>query len=162
MNIDVVKANYSDQKQARDIVYLLDSYASDPMGGGEKLPAYVKENLVSQLAERAFAFSCIAYSDGEAVGLVNCFESFSTFLCKPIINIHDIVVINCHRGKGISQMLLDKVEEIALDMGCCKLTLEVLSGNEAAKSAYRKFGFSGYELDPSFGHAQFWQKKLTS
>lgn len=161
MNIDVIKANYHDQRQAQDIVDLLDSYARDPMGGGEPLSGKVKANLVSQLAARPFAFSCIAYADGAAVGLVNCFESFSTFLGKPIINIHDIVVIDSHRGKGISHRLLNKVEEIALDMGCCKLTLEVLSGNEVAKSAYRKFGFSGYELDSGFGNAQFWQKKLT-
>jgi len=38
--------------------------------------------------------------------------------------------------------------------------LEVLSNNEVAKSAYSKFGFSGYELDPKAGAALFWQKTL--
>jgi ribosomal protein S18 acetylase RimI-like enzyme len=37
----------------------------------------------------------------------------------------------------------------------------VLSNNEAAKSAYQKFGFSDYELDPQAGTALFWQKLLT-
>ncbi|WP_267313813.1 hypothetical protein [Limnobaculum xujianqingii] len=33
--------------------------------------------------------------------------------------------------------------------------------NEIAKGSYRKFGFSGYELDPQMGKAVFWQKKLS-
>ena len=32
--------------------------------------------------------------------------------------------------------------------------------NEIAKSAYHKFGFTGYELDPEAGTAQFWEKPL--
>ncbi len=58
--------------------------------------------------------------------------------------------------------MLDKVEEVAIEKGCCKITLEVLSKNEAAKSAYKKFGFSDYELDPNAGSALFWQKRLDS
>jgi len=38
--------------------------------------------------------------------------------------------------QGISQMMLEKVEEIAKEKGCCKITLEVLSNNEVAKSSY--------------------------
>ena len=58
--------------------------------------------------------------------------------------------------------MLNKVEEIALAKGCCKVTLEVLSNNIVAKSAYLKFGFAGYELDPKAGSALFWQKTLSS
>ena len=56
----------------------------------------------------------------------------------------------------------EKVEEIAISKGCCKLTLEVLSGNAVAKASYEKFGFSGYELDPKVGNALFWQKSLNT
>ena len=56
--------------------------------------------------------------------------------------------------------MLEKVEEIAVDKGCCKLTLEVLSKNIAAQSSYHKFGFDSYELDPETGKALFWQKIL--
>ena len=108
-----------------------------------------------------YAFSVIAYIDGHSAGLVNCFEAFSTFSCKPLINIHDIVVLKKYRCKGVSQKMLNKVEQIARTKGCCKITLEVLSNNEVAKSAYRKFGFSDYELDPKAGTALFWQKDLS-
>lgn len=140
---------------------LLDAYASDPMGGGNPLSDEVKDNLVKELARLPHAFSIIAYLDDEPVGLVNCFEGFSTFVCKPLVNIHDVVVLAKYRGHGISQKMLAKVEEIARAKGCCKMTLEVLSKNEAAMSAYRKFGFADYELDPDAGTALFWQKKLT-
>ncbi|RMM86761.1 Acetyltransferase, GNAT family [Pseudomonas savastanoi pv. glycinea] len=61
---------------------------------------------------------------------------------------------------GISQKMLLKVEEIARQRGCCKLTLEVLEGNEVAQGAYRKLGFDNYQLSPEMGRAMFWQKAL--
>jgi hypothetical protein len=30
-----------------------------------------------------------------------------------------------------------------------------------AKASYRAFGFDDYTLDPSAGHALFWQKRLS-
>jgi ribosomal protein S18 acetylase RimI-like enzyme len=65
------------------------------------------------------------------------------------------------RGQGISKKLLQKSEEIAKSLGCCKLTLEVLEGNTTAQAAYKASGFAGYELDPQMGKALFWQKKLS-
>ena len=161
MNIEVIQADYLNEQHKKEIPMLLDAYASDPMGGGKPLDDDIKNRLVTELAGISHAFSVIANVDGQPAGLVNCFEGFSTFACKPLINIHDVVVVNKYRGRGISQKMLDKVEEIALAKGCCKITLEVLSNNEVAKSAYEKFGFSGYELDPETGHALFWQKHLT-
>ena len=102
----------------------------------------------------------LAFISGEPVGLVNCFEGFSTFQCRPLVNIHDVAVVAQHRGLGISQKMLAKVEEIARQRGCCKLTLEALEGNTIAQNAYRKLGFAGYELDPVMGKAMFWQKAL--
>ena len=130
--------------------------------GGNPLNDKIKNSLVKKLSKLPHAFSVIAYVDGQPAGLANCFEAFSTFACKPLINIHDFVVLNEYRGKGISQMMLKKVEETARSKGCCKVTLEVLSNNEVARSAYKKFGFSGYELDPEAGFALFWQKTLTN
>ena len=160
MNLEIIQANYSNAQHRSDIPHLLDEYASDPMGGGQPLDVHVKDKLVPALSKLPHAFTVLAYVDGEAAGLINCFEAFSTFACRPLVNVHDVVVINKYRSKGISLKMLDKVEEIARAKGCCKITLEVLSNNEVAKSAYRTFGFANYELDPAAGIAQFWQKKL--
>ena len=160
MRIKVIEADYLNPQHEHDIQFLLDTYAKDPMGGGEPLSAEVKNGVVNALSKIPHAFSIIAYIDEHPAGLVNGFEAFSTFKCKPLINIHDLAVIEKYRGLGLSQIMLKKVEEIAARKGCCKITLEVLSGNEAAKAAYKKFGFSGYELDPKAGKALFWQKQL--
>jgi GNAT superfamily N-acetyltransferase len=160
MNIDIIKANYLDGQQANDIAVLMNAYAIDPMGGGKLLPKIVTKNLANELAKRPYAFSIIAYVDGSAAGLVTCFEMFSTFSCKPLINIHDVIVLKEYRGYRLSYKMLEKVEEIALAKGCCKITLEVLEGNKIARASYNKFGFSDYMLDPQMGKALFWQKVL--
>ena len=64
------------------------------------------------------------------------------------------------RGKGISQLLLKRIEEIGYENNCVKITLEVLENNEIAKNSYQKFGFTSYELSSETGHALFWQKSL--
>lgn len=156
----VLQASYSNPVHAEAIGFLLDQYAKDAMGGGQSLSLDTREQLAIELAKRPHAFSVLAFISGEPVGLVNCFEGFSTFACRPLVNIHDVVVIESARGQGISQKMLTKVEEIARQRGCCKMTLEVLEGNEVAQGAYRKLGFSDYQLDPQMGRALFWQKSL--
>ncbi|WP_341958359.1 GNAT family N-acetyltransferase [Pseudomonas sp. RC10] len=156
----VLQASYTNPVHAEAIGFLINQYAEDAMGGGESLSQDAREQLALELAKRPHAFSVLAFISGEPVGLVNCFEGFSTFACRPLVNIHDVVVIASSRGLGISQKMLAKVEEIARQRGCCKMTLEVLEGNEVAQGAYRKLGFSDYQLDPKMGKALFWQKAL--
>ncbi len=158
--IETVIADYHNPRHGQDIVRLLNAYALDPMGGGNALPESVTGILIAELAKRPHAFTIIAYADEVAVGLINCFEVFSTFAARPLINLHDVVVDKPWRGYGISQLMLDKVEALAIERGCCKLTLEILQGNKTAGNAYQKFGFSAYSLDPEMGDAVFWQKWL--
>jgi GNAT superfamily N-acetyltransferase len=160
MNIEILLANYEDEQHGNDIGYLLNCYAMDSMGGGKELDPSIVRNIGRELSALSYAFSILCYVDDKPAGLVNCFDSFSTFNCKPLVNIHDIVVVQEYRGLGLSQKMLEKVEEIAKDKGCCKMTLEVLEGNKVARSAYEKFGFASYILDPRLGQALFWQKTL--
>lgn len=159
-NITFVTVDYTDPKQGADMLALLDAYAKDPMGGGQGITENVKLNLLPALAKRHDAVSILCYVDGKPAGLTNCFESFSTFKAKPVMNIHDFVVLSENRKLGLSQKLLAAVQNMALSRGCCKLTLELLEGNKPAMQAYLKFGFEGYELDPEMGKAFFWEKAL--
>lgn len=140
---------------------LLDHYAHDPMGGGEGLSDYAKGNLVRELADLPTFHGALAWDGDMAVGLINCFAGFSTFAAKPLLNIHDIVVHRERRGQGIAQALLGWAERRAGELGCCKLTLEVLSNNTRAMAAYERAGFAPYVLDPQAGHALFLQKYLS-
>jgi GNAT superfamily N-acetyltransferase len=160
MTIKISQVDFSSPDQGLDLVFLLNSYALDPMGGGKRISDYVHDNLISTLAARQDALSFIAYLNGRPVGFANCFEGFSTFACKPILNIHDIAVLPECRGQGIGRLILEAIESEARDRGCCKLSLEVLEGNKAAQQAYKTFGFGAYSLDPELGSALFWQKTL--
>ena len=161
MQIEVFVADYSDINHANDLVLLLDDYANDPMGGNEPLPDAVRNNIVNALNKIPHAFSVLCYVDGKPAGFANCFEAFSTFKCLPLINIHDLAVKSEYRGMHLSQIIIEKIEAIACNRGCCKITLEVLDGNKPARQAYHKCGFSPYQLDDNNGTAQFWQKILT-
>ncbi len=157
----VLRADYADPRHASALVGLLEAYALDPAGGGKPLPAIARENLVPGLAARPHAFSVLAFEGEDPVGLVNCLEGFSSFAGRPLVNIHDVFVAAGRRGRGIAEAMLGLVERIARERGACKLTLEVLSGNEGAKRLYARAGFGAYALDPAMGDARFWQKPLS-
>ena len=158
--INIQIADFSNPAHASAVVYLLNEYAKDPMGGGEELSDFAKTNLINEMAKRSGVYAILAFVNGNPAGLANCIEGFSTFACKPLLNIHDMVVLAEYRGRGISSQLLKKAEVLATSLGCCKLTLEVLEGNKTAQAAYVANGFVGYQLVSEMGQAMFWQKKI--
>ena len=160
MSLHVSAVDLYDPAQAAIWLDLLDHYARDPMGGGEGLSDYARLHLVHTIRQVPGFHGALAWLDGEAVGLIDCFAGFSTFAAKPLLNVHDIVVHASRRGQGIAQALLAWAGQRASELGCCKLTLEVLSNNARAMAAYRRAGFVPYVLDPAAGHALLMQKYL--
>ena len=166
--LPVIQADYANPVHAASVISLLDAYAQDAAGGGTALSEFVKNNLIAQLALRPQIFSVLAFDTrsspdltvDHAVGLANCIEGFSTFACRPLVNVHDLAVLASHRGQRVGEQLLAEVEAIARQRGACKVTLEVLSGNQSANRLYQRVGFAGYQLDPALGSAQFLQKWL--
>lgn len=163
--ITIIRARLINPDHAAALLDLMDEYASGQTGGGEPLKAYTRAHLAATLRTRPGAHTLLALKrdeNGEEsfVGLLNAFEGFSTFACQPLLNIHDIIVTESQRGQGIGKRLMQAAEELARELGCCKLTLEVLEGNTKAQAAYTSLGYAGYELDPAMGKALFWQKKL--
>jgi ribosomal protein S18 acetylase RimI-like enzyme len=157
---EVIRADLNRAEHGEALVLLLDAYARDEMGGGTALPADVKAQLAATLAKRQGAHVLLAWVDGQPAGVATCFEGFSTFACRPLLNIHDLAVHPDYRGRGLGKRLLAEAERLARELGCCKVTLEVLEGNRVAQAAYRASGFAGYALNPKLGRAMFWQKKL--
>jgi ribosomal protein S18 acetylase RimI-like enzyme len=156
----IVATNLARADHAEAFLELLDHYARDPMGGGTGLSDYARAHLVDALAARPGFAGFLAFIGDAPAGLINCFEGYSTFAARPLLNIHDIVVLDTHRGHGIAQALLAAAEGEAHARGCCKLTLEVLSNNRRALASYERFGFKAYQLDPAAGQALFLEKKL--
>lgn len=149
-----------DKVHAAALLALLDDYARDAMGGGKPLSEDTRRHLIERLAERSDYVGYLAFVGDEAAGLINCFEGFSTFAARPLLNVHDIAVRGVHRGRGIGTALLAAAEQVARERGCCKMTLEVLSNNQVAMAVYRRAGFAPYQLDPSAGQALLMQKWL--
>lgn len=156
----IVEADLSNTDHATAYLELMSHYACDPMGGGEDLSDFAKQNLVSTLLKRNDVVIILIFKGEEPAALLTAIEGFSTFACKPLFNIHDVVVFKDFRGHGLSRMLFAEIEKVATQRDYCKITLEVLSGNEIAKNAYQKLGYADYQLDPRHGNALFWGKSL--
>ena len=152
---------YAEVGHARAIVDLLERYSLDPMGTGEPLSPATRRDLVPELRRRPWVVTLLAILDDLPAGLLIAMEGFSTFAAKPLLNLHDVAVHPDFRGRGIGSELFQEAEIVARKRGCCKLTLEVLEGNEGAKRLYERLGFSPYSLGAATGIAQFWEKPLS-
>jgi len=142
----VREADLKSPTDAAALVAVLDSYASDPVGGGEPLAAEVRERLVPGLREQANALVLLAFDDERPIGIAVCFFGFSTFKARPLLNIHDLAVVPEARGQGVGRSLLAAAEERARERGCCRLTLEVQESNAPARALYDRFGFTDYVI----------------
>ncbi len=158
--LEILQNPYDNPGHARGIVDVLNSYAGDPMGGGSPLTARVRESLVGELKNRPWAVTLLALLDRKPAGLLIAMEGFSTFKAQALMNIHDVAVVPGNRGQGIGQALFREIERVARARNCCKLTLEVLTGNRRAMRLYEHLGFRPYVLDPEHGRAEFWEKPL--
>lgn len=139
---DVVVANFDDAAHRKAIVSVLDTYASDPVGGGMPLAPDVRERLVPMLCAQPNALVLLAFRQTRPVGLAICFFGLSTFAARPLLNVHDLAVVPDVRGAGIGRALLASAERFARERGCCKLTLEVQEDNRPARMLYERFGFA--------------------
>ncbi|MEZ5649620.1 MAG: GNAT family N-acetyltransferase [Burkholderiaceae bacterium] len=136
---------------------LLDEYSRSPEGGGHALAPQVLQALPARLATCPTYIGLLAWQGRTPAGLLNAFWSLSTFTARPLVNIHDIIVSASFRRQGVGRALITQIADIARELDCCKLTLEVLSGNLGALALYRSCGFEHYVLDPAMGEARFMQ-----
>jgi ribosomal protein S18 acetylase RimI-like enzyme len=144
--IEVLDADYDDPVHREGILDVLDSYASDPVGGGQPLPSDVRKALVARLQDHPTSRVLLAFAGDEPVGIAICFLGLSTFKAKPLLNIHDLAVVPGWRGKGVGRALLAAAENRAVRNDCCKLTLEVQEDNLRARGLYESFGFGDFVI----------------
>lgn len=157
--VNVREATLADAGDARAVVEVLDSYASDPRGGSAPLTAEVRAKLIPALRALPTSMALLAFEGDEAVGLLIGFWGLSSFRARPLLNIHDLAVRPGYRGKGIGRALLAGAEERARARGCCKLTLEVQEDNTPARGLYQSFGFEDVRYGDS-GPTRFLGKPL--
>ena len=159
-SVEIVEADLNRKGHQKAVVDLIDAYAMDPMGNGGPLPGKVKNALISGLKKHPTTLIFLGMVNSEPVGIAVCFIGFSTFAARSLINVHDLAVLPSHRGNGVGRLLLAGVERKAREMGCCKVTLEVLENNRRAMKMYAAAGFARATYTEEAGGALFFAKKL--
>ncbi len=159
-DFEIVEADLSDPVDARDLVEMIDTYARDPMGAGEPLSERVRAEMVPGLRDHPSCFVLLAREDGRAIGAAVCFIGFSSFVARPLVNVHDLSVVKERRGQGVGRRLLASVEQRARQLQCCRLTLEVMEENAPARGLYETFGFDDPDLGAGTEPVRFLSKRL--
>jgi len=155
MNISFEYCDYENPLHLTSLVDLLNHYMEDPMGEATPLNKIQQLKLVDGLANHPSSLVLFVLQDNEIAGLTTCFINFSTFNVKPYLYIHDIIVYDVYRGKGLGKALMEKLIELSTERGYCKITLEVREDNFQAQGLYYRLGFE--ECTPGM---LFWTKKL--
>jgi GNAT superfamily N-acetyltransferase len=151
----ITLCNYSNQEHLQAITALIDAYIRDEMGGGEPLSELEQLRLVDGLNNHPKSIVLLAKTDGVFTGLLTAFENFSTFTAKPMVNIHDVIVLKAYRGKGIGRQLMNAVITEAENRKCSRITLEVRRDNITAQNLYKSLGFD--DTNPGMF---YWRKNL--
>jgi GNAT superfamily N-acetyltransferase len=159
-SIEIEEADLSREDHQQAVVDLIDAYAMDPMGNSGPLAAEIKTGLIPGLQKHPTTVIFLARFKDRPIGIAVCFIGFSTFAARPLINIHDLAVLPVHRGHGVGRRLLAAVERKARNMGCCKVTLEVLENNRRAMQVYAAAGFAQATYANEAGGALFFAKHL--
>ena len=157
MTIAIADLNFDDADQIQQFMAVLAAYSQEDGAGNQSIEDSAQRDLPQKLREHPTCVVIVAIIDNQTVGVAVCFGGFSTFKAKPVLNVHDLAVLPSHRGKGVGTALLDAATERARELGCCKLTLEVIQSNTRAHQLYNRKGF----VDPTNeGPSLFLEKPL--
>ena len=155
METKIIRCDYSDPEHRKAVIALIDAYIQDEMGDGIPLSEQEQTDLVEGLKNHPKALVFLAETQGVFTGLLTAFENFSTFTARPMMNIHDVMVLKEYRKKGIGRSLMNAVIEEAEKRNCSRITLEVRKDNLPAQNLYHDLGF--YEPEPGMF---YWRKYL--
>jgi len=138
-------------EQRAQFEVLFNEYSSD-------LSANIESYVVKQLFGLPYFHGFICYVNGEPGAFAVCFESYSTYRSKRILNIHDFMVSSNYRGKGVGKALLGGIEHYCGDNEYLKITLEVDQNNLVAQNLYSAAGYEDFQMaQKGLFH---WQKYL--
>ncbi|WP_375753590.1 GNAT family N-acetyltransferase [Vibrio sp. HN007] len=135
----VFRLDIESHQQRSDMQKLFVEYSSNA-------DANIKENIVEKLCELLYFIGFIAYLGEKPAGFAVCFESFSSYRCKKVLNIHDFMISEAYRGKGYGKVLLKGVEAFARENDYLKITLEVDDDNHSAQKLYSRCGFEDHQV----------------
>lgn len=84
----------------------------------------------------------LAEIDGTARGMLILYHSYSSWRAAPAVMIHDLFVEETARGSGAGRALVQAAARRAVEVGACRLDVNVLDWNEPARKFYEGLGFA--------------------
>lgn len=125
-----------------DVPVLLSFFRS--MAAFERLPiTATEESLRTALfSDAPAAHALLVFVEGNAIGYVVYFFTFSTLVGKRCLWLEDLFVDSAFRGKGIGRALMAYLAEIAMQHQCGRFEWSVLDWNERALGFYKSLGAS--------------------
>ncbi len=120
-----------------------------------RLAAFERSEMMPALTEGAVLRDCfgpqpkfsvlLAEGDGRLRGGVVLLDAYSSWAGKPAMIVHDLYVEDGARGRGIGRQLLAAAARLAVERGCCRFDVTVLSWNRPARAFYEGLGFVALE-----------------
>jgi ribosomal protein S18 acetylase RimI-like enzyme len=154
-SIEVDFCNYSDPDDLKAVALFVNEYIEEECGIEHVLKPLHQLRMVNGLDEHPKSIVLLAKVYDVYAGMLVGFENFSTFTAKPMLNIHDVFVSPGFRGRGVGRKMIEKIESIARERSCSRITLEVNHDNVVAQELYKSEGFADTE-PPMF----YWRKYL--
>lgn len=142
--VDIVRV---DESNAGELISLICELADfeklDPPG-----PEARERLRLHATSSPALFHAFLGYVNGEAVGYITYYFTYSTFLAAPTLFLEDIFVRESVRRSGIGRELFRHCVREALSLGCGRMEWCALDWNVKAMAFYERQG--GRKLDWTF------------
>ncbi len=106
----------------------------------ENVTATVEDYERALFGPEPIARAAIAELDGEPVGYMVWFFTFSTFAARSKLYLEDLYVRPPHRGRGFGKALLAELARRALAAGVARMHWQVLDWNAPSIAFYEGLG----------------------
>lgn len=120
--------------------------SGDRLAEREPAERYFHE-LMDKLA-RSGGRLVVAEADDGVIGAMGFAINVEAAYVHPDLrrcgHVTDLIVHEDWRGRGVGRLLLQEAERLTREAGLKRLSLGVLTGNDGALAAYRRFGLRPY------------------
>ncbi|POA98285.1 GNAT family N-acetyltransferase [Chromobacterium sinusclupearum] len=118
-------------------------------------PAEACQDYLSERLRRRQAVAFIASENERPQGFALLYTGFSSLTLKPCWVLHDLYVAQEARGSGIGELLIQRCQQYARDLGGGEIMLQTAHDNQTAQQLYERTGFT---LDRDF-RVYYWNSE---
>lgn len=104
-------------------------------------PAAIRDFIAERLARDESAIFLALDADGEALGFVQLYPTFSSIDAHRAWLLSDLFTTPAARGRGVGTLLMNTARSFALSTGAKGLLLETATDNYGAQRLYESLGY---------------------